>query len=157
MDISPDKQNVSEVFSSKTYYIDFYQRDYRWTDRARHPAAGRYILQIPRAIRTVQGPRSQERDGHRTLSLVLPEHLCHQCRRRPRLRGGWAATAHDAVADPDQATPSREGTWVAYWTAGSTVQDCRVVRLEQEFWMNHVGHKAAQQALLDGKTRRPSM
>jgi len=31
MDISPDKQNINDVFSNKTYHIDFYQRDYRWT------------------------------------------------------------------------------------------------------------------------------
>lgn len=32
MDVTPDKQNISEVFSNKTYYIDFYQRQYKWTD-----------------------------------------------------------------------------------------------------------------------------
>jgi hypothetical protein len=32
MDISLDKQNIDRVFSDTAYYIDFYQRDYRWTD-----------------------------------------------------------------------------------------------------------------------------
>ncbi|MBT9190413.1 DUF262 domain-containing protein [Zobellia russellii] len=32
MDISPDKQNIDRVFSNTTYYIDFYQRDYKWTE-----------------------------------------------------------------------------------------------------------------------------
>ena len=32
MDIAPDKQNIDRVFSDTAYYIDFYQRDYRWTD-----------------------------------------------------------------------------------------------------------------------------
>lgn len=31
MDISPDKQNLNNVFSNTTYHIDFYQRDYKWT------------------------------------------------------------------------------------------------------------------------------
>lgn len=31
MDISPDKQTINKVFSDTTYYIDFYQRDYKWT------------------------------------------------------------------------------------------------------------------------------
>lgn len=31
MDISPDKQNIDRLFSNTTYYIDFYQRDYKWT------------------------------------------------------------------------------------------------------------------------------
>jgi uncharacterized protein with ParB-like and HNH nuclease domain len=32
MDISPDKQNVDRVFSNTTYFIDFYQRQYKWND-----------------------------------------------------------------------------------------------------------------------------
>ena len=31
MDIAPDNQNIDRVFSNTTYYIDFYQRDYKWT------------------------------------------------------------------------------------------------------------------------------
>jgi uncharacterized protein with ParB-like and HNH nuclease domain len=31
MDISPEKQNLDRVFSNTTYYIDFYQRDYKWS------------------------------------------------------------------------------------------------------------------------------
>lgn len=30
MDVQPDKQNVDKVFSSTVYYIDFYQRQYKW-------------------------------------------------------------------------------------------------------------------------------
>lgn len=30
MDVAPDKQNVDRVFSNTVYYIDFYQRDYKW-------------------------------------------------------------------------------------------------------------------------------
>lgn len=30
MEISPDKQNIDRVFSNTTYYIDFYQRQYKW-------------------------------------------------------------------------------------------------------------------------------
>ena len=32
MDIAPDKQNIDRVFSNTTYYIDFYQRQYKWND-----------------------------------------------------------------------------------------------------------------------------
>lgn len=31
MEIAPDNQNIDRVFSNTTYYIDFYQRDYKWT------------------------------------------------------------------------------------------------------------------------------
>lgn len=30
MDVTPDKQNIEKVFSNTTYYIDFYQRQYKW-------------------------------------------------------------------------------------------------------------------------------
>ena len=30
MDISPDKQHIDQVFSNTTYFIDFYQREYKW-------------------------------------------------------------------------------------------------------------------------------
>ncbi|TKB20407.1 MAG: DUF262 domain-containing protein [Mesorhizobium sp.] len=32
MDISPDKQNIDKLFGTTAYYIDFYQRDYKWMD-----------------------------------------------------------------------------------------------------------------------------
>jgi Protein of unknown function DUF262/Protein of unknown function (DUF1524) len=32
MDIAPDKQNIDSVFSNTVYHIDFYQRDYKWTE-----------------------------------------------------------------------------------------------------------------------------
>lgn len=31
MEIQPDKQNIDQTFSTTVYYIDFYQRDYKWT------------------------------------------------------------------------------------------------------------------------------
>ena len=32
MDVQPDKQNIDKLFSNTTYYIDFYQREYKWND-----------------------------------------------------------------------------------------------------------------------------
>ncbi|MFW5662894.1 MAG: DUF262 domain-containing protein, partial [Bacteroidota bacterium] len=32
MDVQPDKQNIDKLFSNTTYYIDFYQRQYKWSD-----------------------------------------------------------------------------------------------------------------------------
>jgi uncharacterized protein with ParB-like and HNH nuclease domain len=32
MDVTPDKQNIDQVFSGTMYYIDFYQRQYKWND-----------------------------------------------------------------------------------------------------------------------------
>ena len=32
MEIQPDKQNIDKLFSSTVYHIDFYQRDYKWSE-----------------------------------------------------------------------------------------------------------------------------
>lgn len=32
MEVSPDKQNIDALFSNTNYHIDFYQREYKWTD-----------------------------------------------------------------------------------------------------------------------------
>ena len=32
MDVLPNKQNIDTVFGNITYYIDFYQRDYKWNE-----------------------------------------------------------------------------------------------------------------------------
>lgn len=32
MDIQPEKQNLDQTFSTTVYHIDFYQRDYKWTE-----------------------------------------------------------------------------------------------------------------------------
>jgi hypothetical protein len=32
MEVNPEKQNINSLFSTTNYYIDFYQREYKWTD-----------------------------------------------------------------------------------------------------------------------------
>ena len=32
MEVHPDKQNIDTLFATKNYHIDFYQREYKWTD-----------------------------------------------------------------------------------------------------------------------------
>jgi len=31
MEVNPEKQNIDKLFSTTNYYIDFYQREYKWT------------------------------------------------------------------------------------------------------------------------------
>ena len=30
MEVNPEKQNIDALFSRQNYYIDFYQREYKW-------------------------------------------------------------------------------------------------------------------------------
>ncbi len=150
MDISPDKQNIDNVFSNTEYLIDFYQRDYRWTDEpvlrllddiffkfkeqyARvsnlDPSKETVIEHYPwyylsTYVTNVVNGRTYIVDGQQrftTLSLILIK-LRH-------------------LAESYQ---SELQGWIEYKIAG-------LHGFKHHFWMNHVGHESTQQALLDGK------
>jgi len=149
MDIAPDKQNVDRVFSNTTYYIDFYQRDYRWTDepvkRLLDDIFFKYNEQYEHSkdldpgketisahypwyylntyVTNVVDGRVYIVDGQQrltTLSLILIK-LFHLAKQYESKLGGWIETK----------------------IAGQS-------GFEREFWMNHVGHKTTQKALLEG-------
>ena len=33
MEVNPEKQNIHTLFSTTNFYIDFYQREYKWKDK----------------------------------------------------------------------------------------------------------------------------
>ena len=149
MDISPDKQNLDQVFSNTAYFIDFYQRDYRWTgepvlrllddvfhkfeeqyarnsglDPSKETIAAHYPwYYLNTYVTNVVDGRVYVVDGQQrltTLSLILIK-LHHLAKHYGSKLAGWI----------DGKIAGQSG-------------------FEQQFWMNHVGHKAAQQALFDG-------
>ena len=148
MDISPDKQNIDGVFSNTKYYIDFYQRDYRWTEEPvkrllddvfykfndeyerrkefdpSHETIARYPwYYLNTYVTNVIDGREYVVDGQQrltTLSLILIK-LRHMAKSLNSKLDGWL---YSKIAGQ----------------AG----------FEQEFWMNHVAHKGTQQALFDG-------
>ncbi len=149
MDISPDKQNIDRLFSNTTYYIDFYQRDYRWTkepvvrllddtfykfreqyEKSKDLDPGKEVIAAnypwyylnTYVTNTVDG-RVYVVDGQQrltTLSLILIK-LLHLA----------------------QKFDSKLDNWISTKIAGQS-------GYENEFWMNHVGHKQTQQQLFDG-------
>lgn len=149
MDISPDKQNIDRVFSNTSYFIDFYQRDYRWTDQPvlrllddiffkfreayvrfknldpkRETITAKYPWYYLNTYVTNEvGGKVFVVDGQQrltTLSLILMK-LRHLAK---------------------QFGSELQG-WISNKIAGQT-------GFEKDFWMNHVNHKATQQALFDG-------
>lgn len=149
MDISPDKQNIDRVFSNTAYYIDFYQRDYRWTEEpvrrlmddilfgfreqyARHSdldpgketVTARYSWYYMNTyVTNVVDGRVYVVDGQQrltTLALILIK-LRHLAELYESKLAGWI----------DGKIGGQDG-------------------YNQEFWMNHVDHKTTQQDLFDG-------
>lgn len=153
MDISPDKQNIDRVFSNTAYYIDFYQRDYRWTDEPvlrllddvffkfseqyartvdRDPSQETITAYYPwyylnTYVTNVVSGRTYVVDGQQrltTLSLILIK-LRHLAIQYKSPLQGWIE--------------SKIGGQQGY---------------QRHFWMNHIGHEKAQQGLFDGKDAR---
>jgi len=149
MDITPDKQNIDRVFSGTTYYIDFYQRDYRWTDEpvlrllddiffkfneqyahsenldpGKETVTSRYPwYYLNTYVTNVVDGKVYVVDGQQrltTLSLIMLK-LLHLA----KLHG------------------SKLARWIDDRIAGQAGFD-------QEFWMNHIAHTSTQQALYDG-------
>ena len=148
MDISPDKQNVDQVFSNTAYHIDFYQREYRWApepviqllDDVFYKFKERYgfayaldpckevIATYPwyylnTYVTNVVDGRVYVVDGQQrltTLSLVLMK-LRHLAK--------------------------SYGSGLVGWIEGKIAGQAG---FKHEFWMNHVAHTSTQQALFEG-------
>jgi uncharacterized protein with ParB-like and HNH nuclease domain len=151
MDIAPDKQNIDRVFSNTAYFIDFYQRDYRWTsepvlrllddifykfqeqyaqtpdlDPTPETVSGRYPwYYLNTYVTNVVDGRVYIVDGQQrltTLSLILIK-LRHLAKTFDSELLGWL----------EQKISGQQG-------------------FQRQFWMNHVGHRPTQQALYDGSS-----
>jgi len=148
MDVSPDKQNINEVFSNTVYRIDFYQRDYKWNhepvrrllsdifykfeekylehadlDPSEEGVAGYYPWYYLNTYvtNTVEG-RVYVVDGQQrltTLTLILIK------------------MKHLA-----QKYESKAVNWLEQKIAGHS-------GFELNFWMNHIGHIKALNALYE--------
>ena len=150
MEIQPDKQNLDRTFSTTVYFIDFYQRDYRWTEEpvkrllddvfyqfdeayAKHgsltPNAENINARYPwyylnTYVTNNVGGRVFVVDGQQrltTLTLILLKLL-------------------------SQAKTLRSKTekWLDTKVAGYSGIDCK-------FWMNHVRHLQVLNGLRDGQ------
>ncbi len=151
MDVSPDKQNLDQVFANTTYYIDFYQRQYKWDDvpvkRLLDDIFYKFGIEYPRhkdsdidleklaekyswyylntyVTNVIDGKRFVV-DGQQrltTLTLILIK-LRH-----------LASLFSSELKD-----------WITNKIAGQS-------GFKKEFWMNHESHKFAMQSLFNEDT-----
>jgi uncharacterized protein with ParB-like and HNH nuclease domain len=148
VNVSPLQQNIDVVFSNITYWIDFYQRDYKWSkdpvvrllddvfykfnleyegkkdlDPKAEVVAAKYPwYYLNTYVTNVIDGKTYIVDGQQrltTLSLILTK-LFH------------LGTKYN----------SKLKKWIENKIVGQS-------GFETEFWMNHVKHKLTQQALLD--------
>ena len=147
--IQPDKQNLDQTFSTKVYFIDFYQRDYKWTEepvrrllddvfyqfdeayskhRALEPNKENINARYPwyylnTYVTNLVGGREFVVDGQQrltTLTLILLKLLS-------------VAKTYKSKTEP----------WIERKIAGYS-------GTEHEFWMNHTRHVGVLKGLIDG-------
>lgn len=149
MDIAPDKQNVDRVFSNTTYYIDFYQRQYKWNDEP-----------VKRLLEDIFYRFNEEHAKYKNSDIPLEQLIT---------KYGWyylntyVTNSIDGklyVVDGQQrlttitliliklkhlseANGSDLADWIKHKITGQSGR-------KKEFWMNHEAHKGTMQALLDG-------
>lgn len=150
MDIAPDKQNIDRVFSNTTYYIDFYQRQYKWDDAP-----------VKRLLEDVFYKFNEEypkyKDSDIPLNQLVSKYSWYYL-------NTYVTNIIDGklyVVDGQQRLTtitlmliklfhlsekhkSKLNGWLKNKIIGQS-------GFEEEFWMNHEAHKSTMQGLLDGK------
>lgn len=153
MDISPDKQNVDRVFSGTAYYIDFYQRDYRWNG---DPVL-RLLDDIFYKFRDVYSNSSDLTPSEQTIASRYPwyylnTYVTNNVDGRVYIVDGQQRLTTLSLIliklrHLAKEYESRLADWIDNKIAGQT-------GFEKEFWMNHIGHRTTQKGLFDGEDTR---
>jgi uncharacterized protein with ParB-like and HNH nuclease domain len=150
MDITPDKQNIDQVFTTTTYYIDFYQRQYKWND-----------IPVKRLLDDIFYKFNEEYEKHKGSAIPIDEciskyswyylntYVVNVVNGKMFIVDGqqrlttitliliklklMANNLHSALED-----------WIKNKIVGSR-------GFKKEFWMNHETHKQTLEDLFNGK------
>ena len=150
MDIAPDKQNIDRVFSNTTYYIDFYQRQYKWNDAP-----------VKRLLEDVFYKFNEEYDKYKESDIPLKQIISKYSWYYLNTYVTNIIDGKLYVVDGQQRLTtitliliklfhlsakykSKLDGWLKNKIIGQS-------GFEEEFWMNHEVHKSALQGLLDGE------
>ncbi len=149
MDVQPQNQNIDKLFSNTTFYIDFYQRQYKWSDEP-----------VKRLLDDIFYKFNEEYKKYREISLPLDQTIS---------KYGWyylntyVTNSVDGklyVVDGQQRLTtltllliksrhlaksfnSKLEGWISSKIVGLS-------GYKTDFWMNHEAHKNAMQGLYDG-------
>lgn len=150
MDITPDKQNIDRVFSNTTYFIDFYQRQYKWDD-----------VPVKRLLEDVFYKFNEEYQKHKDSDVPLDQLIAKYSWYYLNTYVTNMVDGKLFVVDGQQRLTtitliliklkhqankfkSELKDWLKDKISGHS-------GFKKEFWMNHEAHKLALQGLLDGK------
>ena len=150
MDVVPDKQNVDKVFANTEFLIDFYQRDYRWHEEQ----VTRLLDDVFFRFREHYWRLKDLEPSKETISAEYPWYYLNTYVTN-------TVNGHVYVVDGQQRLTTLSLILIKLLHMGKDF-DSQLVKwidskiaghsgFDSQFWMNHVGNEAVQQALYAGE------
>lgn len=149
MEIQPDKQNLDQTFSTTVYFIDFYQRDYKWTDEPVKRLLDDVFYQFDEAYQQHSDLEpNKENINARYPWYYLNTYVTNTVGGRVFVVDGQQRLTTLTLFLLTLLTKAKElnsktSGWLERKIAGYS-------GTEHEFWMNHVKHRHVLEALMAG-------
>lgn len=148
MDVTPDKQNLDMVFANTTYFIDFYQRQYKWTHAP-----------VRRLLDDIFYKFNMEFEKHKTSQVELEKTIEKYSWYYINTYVTNVVEGKRFVVDGQQRLTTltliliklrhKSGIYESTLTDWITSKIAGQSGFRKEFWMNHEAHKHAIQALFE--------
>lgn len=151
MDVTPDKQNIDNLFSSKTYYIDFYQRQYKWTEepvrRLLDDIFYKFNTEYQRLKdNDIELSKLVERYGWYYLNSYVTNSIDGKIY---IVDGQQRLTTLTLILIKLYHAANAAGSGLKGWLSNKIAGQSGY---QVEFWMNHEKHKTAMAGLFEGKS-----
>lgn len=151
MDVQPMNQNINSLFGTETYYIDFYQRQYKWNDEP-----------VKRLLDDIFYKFNEEFKKHQDSDIDLDKlieqyswyylntYVTNKVKGKLFIVDGQQRLTTITLILiklfrlSEEVHHSDLGDWIKSKVAGTS-------GFKRTFWMNHEGHVETLKALLEGK------
>lgn len=149
MEIQPDKQNIDQTFSTTVYFIDFYQRDYKWTEEPVKRLLDDIFYQFDEAYQKhSELEPNKENINARYPWYYLNTYVTNMVGGRVFVVDGQQRLTTLTLIlfkllTKARLLDSKTYGWIERKLAGYS-------GTEHEFWMNHVKHRHVLEALMEG-------
>lgn len=149
MEIQPEKQNIDQTFSTTVYFIDFYQRDYKWTNEPVIRLLDDVFYQFDEVYQKhADLEPKKENINARYPWYYLNTYVTNSVDGRVFVVDGQQRLTTITLIllkllSKAKALGSKTTGWLERKIAGYSGS-------ELEFWMNHVRHKQVFEGLMDG-------
>jgi hypothetical protein len=149
MEIQPDKQNIDSLFSTTVYYIDFYQRDYKWTEEPVKRLLDDVFYQFDEAFakHAALEPNKENINARYPWYYLNTYVTNHVDGRVFVVDGQQRLTTLTLILLKLLAQARKYGSKTARWIENKIAGYSGT---EHEFWMNHVRHLQVLKGLMDG-------